>query len=84
MDFALSDEQEMIVQTVSTFVERELLHYEAEVERTGQVRPELVREIKDKSIVAGIYAANMPEDLVGGGLDQLTMALVDPAFGWTQ
>jgi acyl-CoA dehydrogenase len=84
MDFALSDEQEMIVQTVSTFVERELLHYEAEVERTGQVRPELVREIKDKSIAAGIYAANMPEDLGGGGLDNLTMALVDRAFGWTQ
>ncbi|MBT4676777.1 MAG: acyl-CoA dehydrogenase [Acidimicrobiaceae bacterium] len=83
MDFALTDEQEMIVETVRSFVERELVPHEDEVERLGDVQPELVAEIRERSLAAGIYAANMPVDLGGGGLDNLTMALVDRAFGWT-
>ena len=83
MDFALTDEQEMIVETVRSFVERELVPHEDEVERLGDMRPELVAEIRERSLAAGIYAANMPVDLGGGGLDNLTMALVDRAFGWT-
>ncbi len=83
MDFALTDEQEMIVDTVRSFVERELVPHEDEVERLGDMRPELVAEIRERSLAAGIYAANMPVDLGGGGLDNLTMALVDRAFGWT-
>jgi acyl-CoA dehydrogenase len=83
MDFALTDEQEMIVETVRSFVERELVPHEDEVERLGDMHPELVAEIRERSLAAGIYAANMPVDLGGGGLDNLTMALVDRAFGWT-
>ena len=37
MDFGLSDEQEMIVSTVRSFVENEIYPHEAEVERTGEV-----------------------------------------------
>ena len=83
MDFALTDEQEMIVETVRSFVERELVPHEDEVERLGDVQPELVAEIRGRALAAGIYAANMPVELGGGGLDNLTMALVDRAFGWT-
>ena len=46
MDFSLTDEQEMIVATVKAFVERELLPYEDEVETTGEVRPDLVEQIR--------------------------------------
>ena len=84
MDFALTDEQEMIVETVRSFVERELVPHEDEVERLGDVEPDLVARIRERSLAAGIYAANMPAELGGGGLDNLTMALVDRAFGWTQ
>ena len=84
MDFSLTTEQEMIVDTVRTFVERELVPHEDEVERSGELRPDLVEQIRDRSLQAGIYAANMPEALGGGGLDNLTMAMVDRAFGWTQ
>ncbi len=84
MDFALTDEQEMIVDTVRKFVERELVPHEDEVERLGDVPPELVGQIRDKALAAGIYAANMPTEFGGGGLDNLTMAMVDRAFGWTQ
>ena len=43
MHFGLSDEQEMIVSTVRSFVENEIYPHEAEVEQSGQVRPELGR-----------------------------------------
>ena len=84
MDFALTDEQEMIVDTVRTFVDRELVPHEDDVERLGEVPPDLVTGIRRRSLDAGIYAANMPTEFGGGGLDNLTMAMVDRAFGWTQ
>ncbi len=83
MDFSIDDDQQMVVDTVRAFVARELAPYEDEVERTGQVRPELVQQIRDRSLAAGIYAANMPEDLGGGGLDDLTLSMAERAFGWT-
>ena len=83
MDFSISDSQQMVVDTVSAFTERELVPHEDEVERTGEVRPELVDEIRRKALDAGLYAANMPAELDGGGLDDLTLAMAERAFGWT-
>jgi acyl-CoA dehydrogenase len=83
MEFALTDEQRMIVDVVRAFVERELVPFEREVEETGAVRPELADQIKQRSIAAGLYAANMPEELGGGGLDNLTIALVERELGKT-
>jgi len=83
MDFALTDEQDLIVDTARRFTENELMPFEQEVEETGQVRPELVDQIRNRSIAAGIYAANMPASLGGGGLDTLTMSLVDRELGAT-
>jgi acyl-CoA dehydrogenase len=37
MHFGLSFEQEMIVDTVRDFIEKEIYPHEAEVERTGEV-----------------------------------------------
>jgi len=81
MDFALTAEQKLIVEVTRRFVEQELLPYEEEVERSGQVPPELVDQIRSRSIQAGIYAANMPSELGGGGLDPLTLALVERELG---
>ena len=83
MDFSIDDSQQMVVDTVRTFTERELVPHEGEVERTGQVPPELVEEIRGKAIDAGLYSANMPVELGGGGLDDLTLAMAERAFGWT-
>lgn len=83
MDFAVTNEQKMIVQTVELFVAKELAPYEDEVESTGYVRPELAVQIKEKALAAGLYAANMPEELGGGGLDDLTLAMVERALGRT-
>jgi hypothetical protein len=69
MNFNISTEQQLIVDTVRAFVERELIPHEAEVERTDRVAPELAAEIKRKAVEAGLFAANMPEAIGGGGLD---------------
>ena len=68
MHFQLSSEQTMIVDTVRTFVEKELYPYEDEVERTDAIAPELAKSIQAKAIEVGLYAANMPSELGGGGL----------------
>ena len=81
MDFGLTDEQRMIVETTRAFVEAELYPFEAEVERTGVLRPDLIREIQAKAIEAGLYAANMPEAVGGAGLDTLTWLLYERELG---
>jgi acyl-CoA dehydrogenase len=81
MDFALSDEQRLIVETTRAFVEAELYPREAEVERTGVLRREVIDEVKAKAIAAGLYAANIPEEFGGAGLDTLTWLLYERELG---
>jgi acyl-CoA dehydrogenase len=81
MDFALSTEQRMLVESLRAFVEQELYPYEQEVEAAGAVRPELREQIVRRAIEQGFYAANMPEELGGGGLDNVGMALLDRELG---
>ncbi len=83
MDFALSDEQELIVATVREFTERELVPHEEEVERLGYVPEQLSGDIRKKAIEAGIFSANLPVEVGGAGLDNLTMALVEKELGKT-
>jgi acyl-CoA dehydrogenase len=81
MNFSLTDEQQLIVKTTREFVEQELYPHEKEVEDTGVLRPELLAELKAKAIGAGLYAANMPTEVGGGGLDTLTWALYEKELG---
>ncbi|NCF29473.1 MAG: acyl-CoA dehydrogenase [Gammaproteobacteria bacterium] len=81
MDFSLNSEQMLIVETVRAFVERELYPHELEVERSDKVAPELAASIKRKAMEAGLFAANMPEDLGGAGLDAVSMALMERELG---
>ena len=81
MDFELTGEQRLIIDVARDFTRKELFPYEEEVERSGRVRQELVDQIRSRSIAAGIYAANMPEEYGGAGLDPLTLALVERELG---
>ncbi len=81
MDFGLTDEQRMIVETTRSFVETELYPHEAEVERTGHLRMALIKELQAKAMAAGLYAANMPEEVGGAGLDTLTWLLYEKELG---
>ena len=81
MDFALSEEQQMIVETVRGFVESELYPLEDQVEKTGHVPPEMGWEIAAKVKQLGFFACNMPEEVGGGGLDHQTFTLVERELG---
>jgi acyl-CoA dehydrogenase len=81
MDFALTDEQQLVVKTTRDFVRQELMPHELEVEQTGVLRPELQRELKAKAIEAGLYAANMPVEVGGAGLDTVTWVLYEKELG---
>lgn len=81
MDFGLTQEQQMIVETTRSFVENELYPHEAEVERSGHLDMDLVREIQQKAIAAGLYAANIPEEFGGVGLDTPTWLLYEKELG---
>ena len=81
LHFGLSFEQEMIVDTVRQFVEKEIYPHEAEVERTGEVPVEIGHEIRDKCIEAGYFAANISEEYGGGGLGHLDFTLLERELG---
>jgi acyl-CoA dehydrogenase len=83
MDFALTEEQQLIIRTTRSFVRQELVPHEREVEDTGVVRTELLRQLKDKAIAAGLYAANMPSEVGGAGLDAVSWVLYEKELGHT-
>src|SRR4051794_10012605 len=71
----------MLVETVRRFVEEELYPHEDLVEAIDEVPEELARQIQARAIELGLYAANMPEDAGGGGLDALGLALLERELG---
>lgn len=81
MNFSLTEEQRLIVQTTNEFVVNELYPHEAEIETSGRLRPELRDEIKRKAIAAGLYAANMPTEVGGAGLGTLSWLLYEKELG---
>ncbi|WP_411891626.1 acyl-CoA dehydrogenase family protein [Yoonia sp. SDW83-1] len=81
MNFGLSDEQEMIVSTVRSFVENEIYPHEDLVERTGEVPADVAEAIKAKTKELGFYACNFPESVGGAGLSHVDFALVERELG---
>jgi acyl-CoA dehydrogenase len=81
MEFSLSNEQEMIIDSVRNFVEQELYPHEEEVEKTNHIDTGLAESIKQKAINLGLYATNMPVEYGGGGLDTLTLCLLEKELG---
>jgi alkylation response protein AidB-like acyl-CoA dehydrogenase len=83
VDLELSVEQRAVVETTRAFVQRELVPHEDEVERAGVLDPALLVKLRDTAIRAGLYAANMPEEVGGGGLDTLTWMVMERELGHT-
>ena len=67
MHFGLSEEQQMIVDTVRSFVENEIYPYENEVEKTGEVPKAVGQTIMKKTKELGFYVCNFPESVGGAG-----------------
>ncbi|MCV3244039.1 acyl-CoA dehydrogenase [Mesorhizobium robiniae] len=77
MDFELTAGQKLIYDTAREFCERELIPHEALLERTGELPHELDLDIRRKGMEIGLHACNMPESIGGGGLDCVSMTLVE-------
>src|SRR5579859_2412103 len=73
----------MIIKATRDFVREELMPHEQEVEATGELRKELMHELKAKAIDAGLYAANMPASVGGVGLDTVSWVLYEKELGRT-
>jgi acyl-CoA dehydrogenase len=83
MDFSLSEEQQMIIAATRDFVRQELYPHEQAIERTGVLPEELLHTLKAKAIAAGLYAANMPADVGGAGLDTVSWVMYEKELGHT-
>ncbi len=81
MEFTVTEEQKMLIESVRRFVEQELYPHEDEVEKADQVSSELRQEIVRKAIELGFYAVNMPVELGGGGLDSVSLTLFERELG---
>lgn len=83
MDFSLSTEQKLLIDTVRRFIAEELQPLEDSVEASGELDAGLARAIHSKSKALGLYGLNMPEEFGGGGLTNLDRILCEEQFGHT-
>ena len=83
MDFALSEEQRLLVETARRFVRTELMPLERELEEARQLDPAKARDIFEKSKALGLYAVNIPVEYGGGGLSAVDTCLAEEQFGHT-
>jgi len=83
VDFSLTEEQQLIVDTTRKFVREELVPHESEVERSGELRHDLLEELRAKAMAAGLYAANMPAEVGGAGLEGVAWVLYEKELGHT-
>ena len=81
MQYGISTEQEMIANTVRSFVEKEIYPHEELVERNGEVPAEIAQDIKQKTLDLGFYACNFPESVGCAGLNHMDFALVERELG---
>jgi acyl-CoA dehydrogenase len=83
MNIAVSHENELLLNTVRSFLEAEVYPHEDMVDRTGEVPEELGRQIEARAKEMGLYAANLPEHVGGGGLSYSAMAVMEREYGKT-
>jgi alkylation response protein AidB-like acyl-CoA dehydrogenase len=83
MNVALSHEDELLRASVRAFLDKEVILHEELVDQTGEVPEEIGREIERKSKELGLFAANLPERVGGGGLNYTQMSIIEREFGRT-
>ncbi|MBL4757800.1 MAG: acyl-CoA dehydrogenase family protein [Rhizobiales bacterium] len=83
MSTNLSHENELLLNTVRSFLEAEIYPHEEMVDQTGEVPEDLGRQIEKRAKEVGLYASNLPENVGGGGLNYSAMAVVEREYGKT-
>ena len=82
MDFFLSDEQQLIVDTVGRFVAEEIVPLEAELDPdAGELEPPDTERLTAMTREMGFYGIDIPEQYGGPGLDTTTRALMAIEMG---
>ncbi|MEJ5022817.1 acyl-CoA dehydrogenase family protein [Ochrobactrum vermis] len=81
MDFALSFEQQALIDSLEEFCKRELYPHENLVEELRYVPEEIKQDIQQKSIQAGFAGMNLPEEWGGPGLDKQTKMQAERVLG---
>lgn len=83
MDFALNDEQRLLIDTVRRFIRERLQPLEDRVEQAGELPHDDALALHAQAKALGLYALNMPVELGGGGLSVLDRILCEEQFGHT-
>ena len=83
MDQVTNPENSLLLTTVRKFLEKEILPYEEEVDKIGEVSRELGRQIETRSKEVGLFAANLPSEVGGGGLGYRSMMMLEREYGKT-
>src|SRR3546814_13102579 len=83
MDFSISEESRMLVDTVRRFVQEKVQPLEGEVEKLGRIPDEKLTALKSEAKALGLYAMNMPEDVGGGAYTPLAICLAAGRSGQT-
>lgn len=81
MDFGLSEEQTLLIDTVRSFVKNEIIPHEHLLEESNELPKDLAASIHKQSIELGLHACNMPENVGGGGLSAVDVTLVEKELG---
>ena len=83
MSLVSSHENQLLLDTVQAFMKAELFPHEELVDKLGEVPLDLGRQIEKRAIEAGLYSANLPENVGGGGLGLEAKVMVEREYGKT-
>ena len=79
----MDHENELLINTLKAFMDAEIFPYEDEVDAKGEVPIELGRQIEKRAKDIGLFSANLPTEVGGGGLSYQAMALMEREDGKT-
>lgn len=83
MNFSLSNEQKMLIETVRRFIAEECAPLEDDIDATGFLDPDQARALFERARSLGLFGMNMPTEFGGGGLSHLDRILCEEQFGRT-
>lgn len=83
MSLVSSHENQLLLNTVQAFMKAELHPHEDMVDRLGEVPLDLGRQIEKRAMAAGLFAANLPAEVGGGGLSLEAKTLMEREYGKT-
>ena len=84
MDFNLSEELQILKDTVRRFVDRELIPLEREFRPEGEDMPDkYLRPLQEKVKALGLWMLDVPQEYGGAGLDLLTRCVINEEISRT-